>query len=89
VSSVLAVLDTNIIVSALFTPGGNSAKIYQMFLARSFDLVVSAKILKEYESVLYRPKLKISSFHVGEFLAAVRQQAEIVQPVTSTDTMPK
>jgi putative PIN family toxin of toxin-antitoxin system len=73
----------------LISPLGNSAKICDMFTNRSLDLVVSEGILDEYEDVLYRrPRLKLSIAKVDNLLGAIWQNAEIIYPVVSLDTMP-
>ncbi len=47
-----AVLDTNVIVSALLSPRGNARLVLAMALARKFDLIVSGEVLAEYEAVI-------------------------------------
>jgi putative PIN family toxin of toxin-antitoxin system len=87
-SKVRAVLDTNILVSALLSPLGNPAKIYRMFLTGSLDLVISVGIFEEYEAVLHRPQLKIPTVDADKVLAAIRQHAETVYPTPSDAAMP-
>jgi putative PIN family toxin of toxin-antitoxin system len=87
-SAFRAVLDTNILVSALLSPAGNPAKIYRMFLAGILDLVVSADILAEYEDVLHRPRLSIPAADAGTVLFVVRRYGEKVQPVPSKAPLP-
>jgi putative PIN family toxin of toxin-antitoxin system len=87
-SAIRAVLDTNILISALLSPLGNPAKIYRMFLTGDMDLVVSEGILEEYEDVLYRPRLKIRTADADIVLSAIRQYAETVQPITSDMAIP-
>jgi len=67
------VLDTNIIVSALLTPEGNPAKIYTMFLLEAISLVFSAKIIEEYQDVLYRPRFQFMLNKIETVLSAIRQ----------------
>jgi predicted nucleic acid-binding protein len=45
-SAVRAVIDTNVLVSALLSSLGNPAKIYRMFLTGTLNLVVSEEILE-------------------------------------------
>lgn len=54
------VLDTNVIVSALLSPSGFSAKIVSLVLTGEITLVYDNDILSEYISVLGRRKLKIN-----------------------------
>jgi putative PIN family toxin of toxin-antitoxin system len=83
-----AVLDTNVLVSALLSRLGNPARIYRMFLTGVLDLVVSEGILAEYEDVLYRPRLNISTPDADIVLSAIRQYGTTLQPIPSTDAMP-
>jgi putative PIN family toxin of toxin-antitoxin system len=53
-----AVLDTNVLVSALISPGGPSAAILLELRAGAFELVISPVILEELADVLARPKLR-------------------------------
>ena len=53
------VLDTNIIVSALLSPGGVPAKILNLVLTGSALLIYDNSVLAEYVYVLGREKLKI------------------------------
>ena len=43
-SALRAVLDTNVIVSALLSPSGSPAKVFGLFLSGVLDLVVCAGI---------------------------------------------
>ena len=54
------VIDTNVIVSGLLTPFGNSAEIVRMITSGKLNLCFDARILTEYEEVLKRPKFKFS-----------------------------
>ncbi len=51
-----AVLDTNILVSAGITAGGNCDRVVQMALKKELGLVVSPGILGEYWDVLHRSR---------------------------------
>jgi uncharacterized protein len=55
------VLDTNILVSALLTPQGPSARVFLMTLQnQGTQLCVSAEVFAEYEEVLYRTKFNFT-----------------------------
>ena len=81
------VLDTNILVSALMTPSGNPASVYRMFISREIVLVYSEEIMREYEDVLYRPRLKISAEDAYTILKAIQQYGELVAPPPSTEAL--
>ncbi len=51
------VLDTNLLVSAILTPGGKPAKILTDILAGSLTLVISSELIAEVKRVLQYPKL--------------------------------
>lgn len=53
-----AVLDPNVIVSALLSPQGAPARIVREWLDGGYDLVVSPLLLAELERVLAYPKLR-------------------------------
>lgn len=71
----LFVLDTNILVSGLFSQlqSGNPARFLQQFLAQDFTLVYSPEIFEEYANVLRRPKFKFSSESIDFILNAVKE----------------
>jgi uncharacterized protein len=53
---VRVVLDTNVLLSACWTPTGNEAKIVSLALSGSITACVSPMVLGEYRDVLLRPK---------------------------------
>jgi len=81
------VLDTNVLVSALLSPEGNPAKIYRMFLTGVLSFIHSKDILKEYDDVLHRSRLKIPANEADTVLAAIRQCGKAVEPVASKHDM--
>ena len=81
------VLDTNILVSALLSPEGNSAKIYKMFLTGRLSLVYSNEIFEEYQDVLFRPRIGIPADDAEIVLAAVWQYGKKIMPLSSANTM--
>lgn len=74
-----AVLDPNVLVSALLSRSGAPAQIIARWLAGDFELVVSELLLAELERALAYPKLqaRIPTVEGAEFLALVRQAAFI------------
>ena len=83
-----AVLDTNVIISALLSRNGNPAKIIKLFLDGSLVLAYSDAILDEYEDVLYRPRLKIPKADADIVVDAVSQHGERIFAVPSVISMP-
>jgi putative PIN family toxin of toxin-antitoxin system len=67
-----AVIDTNVLVSALLLPSGNEALV---LLAIQQDLVrpcLSEAIMVEYTGVLLRPKFPFDAEDIHAMLAAAR-----------------
>ena len=64
----IAVLDTNVIVSALWTPSGKAAYIVNQVIAGNLKLCHDYRILTEYREVLSRPKFKFSSWQINFLL---------------------
>jgi putative PIN family toxin of toxin-antitoxin system len=65
------VIDTNILVSALWTPGGNPAKILSMVVMGNISPCYDHGILFEYREVLSRPKLNFASAKTEEILELI------------------
>ncbi|PKM42573.1 MAG: putative toxin-antitoxin system toxin component, PIN family [Firmicutes bacterium HGW-Firmicutes-8] len=51
-----AVIDTNILVSALLSPSGNPAKVFDHVLNGNITVCFDSRIIAEYQDVLERPK---------------------------------
>ena len=60
----IVVLDTNVIVSALWTPDGKAAYIVNQVIAGNLKLCHDYRILTEYREVLSRPKFKFSLWQI-------------------------
>ncbi len=56
--SVRAILDPNVIISALLSPGGAPARTLQAWQRGLFELIVSQGLLAELERALVYPKLR-------------------------------
>ena len=67
-NAVRAVIDTNILVSALLTPDGVSAQLIAAIRSRVLTPVVSEIILAEYAEVLNRPKFGFANKLTGSLL---------------------
>ncbi len=75
-----AVLDTNVIISGLLSPAGNARLVLAMAFARKFDLIVSAELFAEYETVIRRPTFRFRPEEIHEALAELRRVGELVKP---------
>ena len=81
-----AVIDTNILVSALLTPSGSPARVIDHVLNGNVILCYDSRIIAEYQEVLLRPKFEFDKRavkHVIDFL--IRSGISIV-PAPILDT---
>ncbi len=74
-----AVLDPNILISALLSRSGAPAQIVARWLAGELELVVSESLLAELERALAHPKLRarVAVGDADEFVALLRASAEL------------
>jgi len=72
-----AVLDTNVLISALISPGGPSAALLLELRAGAFELVVSPALLAELREVLARPKFRpyVTAAEVAAYLDLIEHAA--------------
>ncbi|MCL2654429.1 MAG: putative toxin-antitoxin system toxin component, PIN family [Coriobacteriia bacterium] len=80
------VLDTNVIVSALWSPDGKPADIFAMIPAEIIQIYVNHAILAEYRRVLLRPRLRFSGMITQQTLALINNYSILV--ATNPSTIP-
>ncbi len=75
-----AVLDPNVIVSALLAPSGTPAKVLRAWFDGGYEIIVSPLLLAELTRVFDYPKLRlrISEAESRQFIDLVKHQGEIV-----------
>lgn len=75
-----AVLDTNILISALMIQTGNPAVIYRAWQERQFTLLTCAEHLDELRATLRKPAIaeRIKPYKAGGLVNEMRKLAEIV-----------
>ena len=75
-----AVLDPNVLISALLAPSGTPARVLGAWVAGAFELVVSESLLAELERALGYPKLRarVEPSEVRELVDLLRQGAEVI-----------
>ena len=83
-----AVLDTNVLVSALLKPDSVPGLLLTEALTGDVVPVVSGDILSEYADVLERPKFGFDKRAVGVFLDDFGRRAVSVEPGTVEDILP-
>jgi len=76
-----AVLDVNVLISALIAPSGIPARILELWREEKFVLLVSEPILDELERVLAEPRLRrrhgLAPSRVARLLRGLRQFAVV------------
>ena len=71
-----AVLDTNVLVSALISPGGGSARLLLELRSGAFELISSPPLLLELREVLRRDKFRryVSEAEADAFVELIRSE---------------
>ncbi len=79
-----AVLDPNVIVSALLSATGTPARALRAWIDGAYELIVSPALLDELERVLAYPKIadRVTASEVAEMLALLRQGATQVDDLS-------
>jgi putative PIN family toxin of toxin-antitoxin system len=80
-----AVLDTNVLVSALISPGGGSARLLLELRSGAFELLVSPLLLAELREVLRRDRFRqyVSEAEADAYVELIRSEG-----VLRADPMP-
>jgi len=73
-----AVLDTNVLVSALMSLGGTCDHILRL-AGQEYEICLDWRILREYEKVLGRPELRIHPTDVERTMEFMRAQCEVLR----------
>lgn len=74
-AEIFAVIDTNVIVSALFSKDGTSypAKVVQATLGGIIVPLFNQDIISEYRDVLSRPKFPFSDLQINTIISAIQE----------------
>ena len=78
------VIDTNVLVSAMLTPGGPSSVFIGDVLDEKYEVIITQSILEEYADVLNRPHFQFRSEMIVFFLNWFTEHALFVE-VNETD----
>lgn len=81
----LAVVDTNVWVSAFLTPGGTPAKLLTAMYAGHLRPMLSEAVESEYRSVLKRAKFSIQTQVLVDFFHDLRTLGQYADPVPPLD----
>ena len=87
---IYAVIDTNVLVSALITknPEAATAKVVKLLLEHGFIPLYDADIITEYEDVLHRAKFPIRSEVADALIAYIIENGIEASKVDFEETMP-
>lgn len=80
-----AVLDTNVVMSAIFF-GGTPLKIVRAAFAKKVELVVTKAVLSEYREVAERLRSQFPAVNHRRPLAILESKLTIVRPIPLGDT---
>ena len=84
-----AVVDTNLFISGLFGEGSLSAKLQDLWIKQTFELVTSIEIMKEVSRVLHYPRIR-QQFNIKEetirrFFRLVFRKSIVTKDLYTTD----
>lgn len=74
------VVDTNVWVSALLSPGGAPARLLLAFRQGALTLMITSEIVAVYEEVLLRPKFNFQPELLEEFFLLLGHRAQRINP---------
>jgi putative PIN family toxin of toxin-antitoxin system len=77
---VRAVIDTNVLVSAIWSADGPPAAIVQRILSGDVEPVFDDRMMEEYREVLTRSKFSFDEMRVGALLGAVKLLGTHIDP---------
>jgi putative PIN family toxin of toxin-antitoxin system len=76
----LVVIDTNVLVSALYSRNGNPAKVMALIQNGIATPCHDYRILLEYREVLARPKFNFAAWEIADLLAQIESDGLSVTP---------
>ncbi len=82
------VVDTNIIVSGLLTPYGNSAEIIRLIVNSKLTLCYDSRIYTEYYEVLNRPKFNFQKEKISTLLKEIEFTGELAIGIPLNESLP-
>ena len=74
------VLDTNILISAAWSPGRNATKILEAVFMKRFTVCYDYRILEEYQRVMHYPKFKFTKSEIDSVLEPIVKNGISVIP---------
>lgn len=85
-----AVIDTNVLVSALLSSHNDAATVQVVDKIFSEDIIplYSTEIINEYDNVLHRKKFNFSEETINVLLSVIEQNGVLVEPNASGEILP-
>jgi len=83
-----AVIDTNVLVSALISPSGNEALLLLAVKQGLVRTCFSPAVLKEYSEVLARPKFAFSPDEIAALIDLLQRQGDLLHPAPLSGISP-
>ena len=84
----LVVIDTNVIVSSIFSPSGNPFRVMELVASEAIKPFYSSAILEEYKRVLAYPKFKFRSEIQSRTIQTIKRLGKQIEPPNSTIPLP-
>lgn len=78
-------LDTNVLISACWSPGGLEAQLVQLVIERRLTLCVTDAVLAVYRDVSRRSKFEARHMCLEEMLSGLTAVAQMVEPGGPTE----
>ncbi len=82
------VLDTNVLLSACWTPTGLEARLVQLAISRQLTAYVSHAVLAEYRDVLFRDKFAALRDRGHSDVSRFERSATLVEPAATVEASP-
>ena len=79
------VLDTNVLISAAWSPGRNASSILNAVFTGKFTVCYDTRILSEYDRVFHYPKFKFDEWEISAVLEPIIKNglSIIADPITN------
>ncbi len=78
------VLDTNVLISACWSPGGLEGRLVALVMEGQLTACVTEAVLAEYREVAQRPKFATRAVCFERMIACLDKLAELVKPGSAT-----
>ena len=87
---IYAVIDTNVLVSALFTHNADAAtaRVVEALMEGRFVPLYNEEIIDEYDDVLHRAKFKFPEWKVAMYLEVFHERGIRMERVASSEFFP-